>query len=101
MVPDVIVVYIVCISVFIDKSLVGQVTFVAEACFAQVSSDGNTNTYDFTRVMALIVLSRYIVYHQSLTGYTVVDHHDGATPIQATTLALPAQEFDDLTSHIE
>jgi len=32
-----VVVYIVCISVFIGKSLVGQVTFVAEACLAQVT----------------------------------------------------------------
>ena len=33
---------IVCISVFFDKSLVGQVTFVAEACLARVFEDGYT-----------------------------------------------------------
>ena len=33
---------IVCISVFFDKSLVGQVTFVAEACLARVFNDGYT-----------------------------------------------------------
>jgi hypothetical protein len=33
---------IVCVSVFFDKSLVGQVTFVAEACLARVFEDGYT-----------------------------------------------------------
>ena len=46
-----VVVYIVCISVFIGKSLVGQVTFVAEAYLARVFKNGYTTSYSLLYVL--------------------------------------------------
>ena len=61
-----VVVYIVCISVFIDKSLVGQVTFVAEAYLAGVFNNVLYAHIAKSNICLLIVATQYYSWYSSL-----------------------------------